>query len=102
MIRLFKIFILAGLLGCSQSKQEMLGPEEIIAIDSHHYTRIFITYKDLNGSVYNKSIHHSNKFICSGIIINPRDFLALYGGSFPFGPFDAEKYAVYKKSKEQQ
>lgn len=102
MIFIFKISIIACILGCSPSKQEMLGPKEIIAIDSHHYTRIFITYKDLNGQIYNESIHHSNKFIGSDIIINPHDFLALYGGSFPFGPFDAEKYSEYKKNKDQQ
>ena len=83
-------------------RQKRLGPEKIISVDKHHDTRIFITYKDRNSQTYKEAIHQSNKFRCGDIVINPHDFLRIYGGEMPYGPFDAGKYADYRKSKIQK
>ena len=86
---------------CNES-QKRLGPEKIISVDKHHDTRIFITYKDRNSQTYIETIHQSNKFRCGDIVIDPHDFLRKYGGEMPYGPFDAGKYAEYRKIKNQK
>ncbi len=86
---------------CNES-QKRLGPEKIISVDKHSDTRIFITYKDRNSQTYKETIHQSNKFRCGDIVIDPHDFLGTYGGEMPYGPFDAGKYAEYRKIKNQK
>ena len=86
---------------CNES-QKRLGPEKIILVDKYHYTRIFITYKDRNGQTYKETIHQTYKFRCGDIVIDPHDFLGIYGGEMPYGPFDAGRYAEYKKIKNQK
>jgi hypothetical protein len=96
-----KIAILAvilAILGCEQYPKR-LGPEEIISVDPHHATRIFIKYRDKNGQIYIDTIHQSNKFSCGDVTIDPHDYLGLYGGSMPYGAFNADEYKAYKKCK---
>ena len=56
-----------------------------------------IVYEDKNGQVYKKTIHQSNKFRCEDVVIDPRDYLSLYGGLMPYGKFDAEEHKKYKE-----
>jgi len=86
---------------CNES-QKRLGPEKIISVDKHHDTRIVITYKDRNSQTYKETIHQSNEFRCGDIVIDPHDFIEIYGGEMPYGPFDAGKYAEYRKIKNQK
>ena len=86
----------------SDCNEKRLGPEKIISVHKHHATRIFITYKDRNGQTYKKTIHQSDKFRCGDIVIDPHDFLEIYGGEMTYGPFDAGKYAEYRKIKNRK
>ena len=82
---------LAIISGCECAPDRRLGPEEIISIEPHHATRIFIKYRDKNGQIYTETIHQSNKFKCKNTVIDPHDYLRLYGGSKPYGTFEEPK-----------
>jgi len=90
------VLVVAMSAGCDRGP-EKLGPDEILVIEPHHETRIFITYRDKNEQTYRQTVHRSTKFKCGDIVIDPRDFLKSHADRMPYGAFDAAAYAEYKK-----
>ncbi|MEA2035964.1 MAG: twin-arginine translocation signal domain-containing protein [Nanoarchaeota archaeon] len=87
---------LAAILPEHDEDRELSGCEKIISVEPYHSTRLFITYETPNSQT-RVSVHYSNKFRCGDVVIDPRDYLRICGGSMPYGAFDAEKYAEYKR-----
>lgn len=92
-------FVIFVLVGCNETNR--LGMEKIIAVEEHHATRVFIIYKDKNGSYYNATIHQSNTVTDGITTINPHDYLSLYGGKRPYGPIPGceKEYQNYVTNK---
>ncbi|MDO8260377.1 MAG: hypothetical protein Q7T50_02660 [Candidatus Magasanikbacteria bacterium] len=91
-----------ALVGCNEYPNR-LGIEKIIAVEEHHATRIFVIYKDKNGSYYSDTIHQATTVTDGATTINPHDYLSLYGGKKSYGPLpgcekEYQDYIVHKRT----
>ena len=85
---------------CSHSPRR-LGIDYIVAVLPQHATRVIVVYRDKNGLMYDESLHQSNTETDGKIIVNPQDYLSLYGGKKDYGPMPGYEveYQEYLKTK---
>lgn len=82
---------------CTSDEPKKEGCKKIITVYEYSPRIVGVKYQDHNEEAYKQITSFASHFVCDDATIDAKDFLPLYGGSYPFGEFNSEEYKHYKK-----